>query len=189
MAKWEEYAIPLAKDHAWKATEGFKLCVVSRGELIFEFPRAWWIDPREMSIKVANRKPPADDYCLEVSVIRYPASQLNTPVPSIALLLQESVMNIGHLIESEDLVYHPREDIEIVWGEYRDIDEIEKREVIRHSCFTHCVKQDGGHLYGFLTYGFWPEKRETAEPLWQHILNTLIMDRPIKNPSIGPRIN
>ena len=79
----------------------------------------------------------------------------------------------------------PREDMEIYWGEYREIDSKENREAVWRMAFAN-IKSPTRTLYGFFTFGFWPEEADKANRFWDHLLNTLIMDRPVADPLRGP---
>ena len=88
-------------------------------------------------------------------------------------------------MHTEDIQRVPREDIEIVWGEYRDIDKKHNREAAWRIAFAIQLSPTRT-LYGFLTFGFWPEESDRANRFWDHLLRTLIMDRPVADPLRGP---
>ena len=180
---WKKTEHKLAANHGWKAAPGNKICVLDRGDLQFEYPQHWHVEPDEGAIKVTDKPPPNDDCVLRVSILRFPP--LKAGHPSVPLLLQNAMVHAGHYLDAEDIQRVPREDIEVVWGEYRDIDKKENREAIWRMAFANS-KSLTRTLYGFMTFGFWPEDVEKANRFWDHLLKTMIMDRPVADPIRGP---
>ncbi len=183
--KWNKSEHKLAANHSWKAAPGNKICVLDRGDLQFEYPQHWHVepDPEQSAIKVTDKPPPNDDCVLRVSVLRYPG--LKSGHPSLMLLLQNAMVNTGHYLDAEDIKRVPREDIEVIWGEYRKIDTKHNREAVWRMAFANSISPTRT-LYGFLTFGFWPEESDRANRFWDHLLGTLIMDRPVADPLRGP---
>ncbi len=182
MPKWHRTDYKLQANHGWRATPGYRLCVLGAGQMQFEFPQDWHLEPKEMSIKVTDKRPPDDDCVLEVSSMKFPP--LKPERPSLTILLQQAIMEQGHMLDSNQIVTAPRQDAQIVWGEYREIDSKENREAVWRIALCHA-----GTVYGLITFGFWPEDWERCDPLWHHVLNTLILDRPISDPTRGPILN
>jgi hypothetical protein len=174
----------MAANHTWRCTPGYQICVIGRGDIQFEYPQGWHVVPTDNSIKVHDRPPPDDDCVLEVSVLRFPP--LREDRPSIYMLLQEGLLKSGHFIPAEEIQEVQREDVQIVWAEYRKMDEQANREAVWRHGFGH-METLNGHLYAILTFGFWPELREKFHPLWEHVLKTLIMGRYVEDPTRGPR--
>ena len=110
------------------------------------------------------------------------------------MLLQGAFVDAGHMLDAEDVQRVDRQDIEVLWGEYREIDPKENREAVWRIAMAHSMTPVGNmksvrHLYGFLTFGFWPEHADKANSFWDHVLQTMIMDRPVADPTKGPQFH
>lgn len=186
MRKWHKSESKLAANHGWRAAPGNKICVLDRGDFQFEYPQGWHVKPEDGTIKVTDKPTPNDDCVLQVSLMRFPP--LKDSRPSLAMLLQESVMHEGLMIESDRIHSHSRKDIDVVWGEFSKDDPVEHREAIWRHAFCH-TKTQRGHLYAFVKFGFWPEDRERVNPVWDHFLDSCIMDRPVADPTKGPQFH
>ena len=92
---WKKTEHKLAANHAWKAAPGHKICVLDRGDLQFEYPEYWHVepDPEQSAIKVTDKPPPNDDCVLRVSVLRFPP--LKAGHPSVLMMLQEAMVKAG----------------------------------------------------------------------------------------------
>jgi hypothetical protein len=186
MKKWQKSEQKLAANHGWRAAPGHRICVLDRGDLQFEFPQGWHLTPEEGAIKVTDKPPPNDDCVLRVSVLRF--GPLTAGHPSLLMLLQGAFVEAGHLLDASDVQRVDREDIEILWGEYREIDSKENREAVWRIAMSHSISPTR-NLYGFLTFGFWPEDTQKATAFWVHALKTMIMDRPVADPARGPQFH
>ena len=181
--KWRKSEHKLAENHGWRAAPGNRILVLDKGDLQFEFPQNWHVTPEEGAIKVTDKPPPNDDCVLRVSVLRFPP--LKAGHPSVEMLLQNAFIHAKQMLDVEDMQRVPREDLAVVWGEYREIDSKENREAIWRMAMAHAPSPTR-NLYGFLTFGFWPEHADRAAPVWDHVLKSMIMDRPVADPVRGP---
>jgi hypothetical protein len=181
MSRWEKRTLKMDSKHTWRATPGHKLCVMNQGALQIEYPEGWIIKPEGQSLSLHDREPPDDDMVLQVSVLQFPP--LKETRPGVKELLLQSIGR-GHAVAEDDVRVHPRKDVMIVWLEYREIDSKEQREAVWKHGVCHT-----GTIYGILSFGHWPDKEEEATQFWEHLLNTLIMDRFVEDPRLGPRLH
>ena len=181
--------IPLAPDHGWRASPGFQVCVISRGDLRFEFPSGWVSTPGPTSIKVRDKPHPKDDMVLEVSVIRCPPTDWST-LP-LAQMLRDGLQSQGHFVSEDQIREIELPGLYVVWAEYQELDREANREAVWR--FAQCRPGAGVvlpvGLVGILTFGFWADIYERADTLWNHILQTVVLGDWIEDPSRGPRRN
>lgn len=187
MRKWTKTTHRMAENHTWKATPGYRICVIQRGDLQFEVPQEWHITPEENALRVTDKPPPDDDCVLQVSVLRFPP--LKAGRPSLTVLLQQTIMEHGHISTKEEIHTVPREDVKILWGEYREIDPKENRLAIWRVGMCESLTATDRFLMALFTFGFWPEDEARCASYWDHMLKTLIMDRPVEDPTKGPRLH
>ncbi len=181
--------IALAPDHGWRATPGYQICVISRGELRFEFPSGWVTVPGPTSIKLHDRPHPDDDMVLEVSVLRSPPIDWGR-LPLSKLLL-DGLHQQGRLIGEGDVRTVDVPGLQLVWAEYREIDKAANREAVWR--MAHCRPGEGVlspvGLVGILTFGFWTDVYDRADAIWGHIARSIVMGEQIADPARGPRYN
>jgi hypothetical protein len=179
--------IALAPDHGWRATPGYQICVISRGDLRFEFPSGWVTVPGPTSIKLHDRPHPDDDMVLEVSVLRSPPVDWSR-LPLSQLLLS-GLHHQGHLVRDDQVRNLDLPGLQLAWAEYREIDKAANREAVWR--MAHCRPGDGivlpVSLVGILTFGFWPDVYDRADPVWDHVIRSLVMGEQIADPARGPR--
>jgi len=181
MSKYQKTDYKLKPNNTWKCTPGYLLCVIGRGDLSFEYPSGWQHEATGTSIKCRDKPYPRDNYVLEVSVLRLAPIE-ETPYTLPMLLAGNTGKGSVRDIPEEDIRTFAREDVQIVWYEYREIDREQKRPVIWRHAMCHT-----GSLYGIVSFGFWESNEARGDALWNHILKTLIMDRTIEDPTMGPR--
>jgi hypothetical protein len=75
-----------------------------------------------------------------------------------------------------------RQNMEVIWREFRFVDENENREARSRSCLARA-----GTLLPLLTFDFWPEDAQRLEPIWQEVLRSLRLGQYIKDPRSGAR--
>lgn len=185
----------LPEKHNWKVSPGHQICVVDRGDLRFEFPEGWVMDFGKGSVKLHDKPYPHDSMVLEVSVIKTPGAVDMSRMPELNEMLRKSLTERGQPITDEEIHSFESPGLEGAWVEYdRMEDEIltgGKRLVTWRHCECHPGKYHRGPYLpvGILTYGFWSDWRETADPVWQHVLETLVMGQKIADPRVGPQYN
>src|ERR1041385_8771230 len=71
-SKFHKIELPLDKKHHWTATAGFRIAVIDRGAIRFEFPQDWSCIPDQESVKFYDHEPPEDNCRLAASRQRLP---------------------------------------------------------------------------------------------------------------------
>lgn len=183
MARWEKTDYKLKPNHGWRCSKGHKLCVMGRGDLWVEYPDHWMVTPSETSLRFQDAPTGKDNYRLEASVMHFPPADADGP--PIAFFLQESILKSGHYIPAEEIVRADRLDIKMVWAMYEQPDsEQPDRMVTWHHAFGH-----SGGVYTILTFCYWSDLAKKGRAHWDHILTTLQLNRPIKDPTQGPMLH
>jgi hypothetical protein len=187
MARWKKFGMTLKPNHGWRCSPGHCLCVIGRGLMQFEYPGGWITIPGETSIKLHDRQPPDDDIVLEVSANPLPPTQWERV--SLTYLLQESLLNTRQQFIPEEEVGHVmRPDLDLAWAEYRAMETDPKDGAIREAVWRQAICHTND-VFGVLTYGFWSEHYERADPVWHHTINSIIMDRYVEDPTQGPKFH
>jgi hypothetical protein len=183
MAKWRKTTLKLRDDHQWDgATPGYNVFVADRGAVRFNIPQDWVIIPGPDAIKFYDKQPPDDDCILQMSLMRLNPEIDWTGLP-LRQMFEATTGGDGREVtprgETKEI---RRQNLEIVWREYRFIDENENREAFSRSCLSR-----SGTLLPLITFDFWPEDAQRLDPVWQEILQSLRLGQYIKDPRRGAR--
>ena len=187
--------IHLAENHGWRASPGHKVMVVGRGDLRFEYPQSWVHEITAQSVKLRDKTFPKDVMLLEVSVLRTPAPAEWNRVPSLTTLLLDNLRQQGQPVEPGAIHTIETAGLEMVWAEYPKIEEDpqtkQPRPAIWRQAHCHAGKYHQGTYmpFGIITFGFWSEHRDVADPFWEHFLASLVLGDKITDPAQGPRYN
>ena len=182
--KWEKTTLNLPPGHGWKAKPGYNVFVADRGAVRFDFPAHWVVLPgKDGSIRFHDKRPPADDCVLAVSVIRLPPVQggWEALVP-LEALVAEAVKRDGRgATPVGEVVKVSRPDLELAWAELSFIDPNEKRPA-RSRC---CLARARG-VQPLITMDYWESDAGQVTPVWDEVLRTLQVGVPVGNP-MSPR--
>ena len=173
--------LPLAKDHQWTATPGFRIAALDRGAIRFEYSQDWVCIPDPDSVKFYDREPPADNCRLAVSLQTFPDA-------ANRMLLTDLVMSITKddprgLQRTSEIVKVRRKSLELAWVEFQFTDPSLKYEARSRFCIAR-----GSGIYALVTFEFWQEDSERFTPLWDHVINTLTLGEFILDPAAGVRV-
>ena len=187
MSKWQKSEMKLKPNHGWRCSAGHKLCVIQRGLMQFEYPMHWIVKPGESSIKLHEKTPPLDDMVLEISVL--PMPPIRWEDVNLTFMLQESLLkNVQEFVDEQEIHKINRPDLELVWAEYSRMETDPKDDSQRmatwRQALAHCED-----TVTVITYGYWVEAEAKAMPVWEHFLSTIIMNRMVEDPTLGPRFN
>lgn len=172
--KWAKETLRLPKNHGWKARPGHKILVLGRGAVRFDYPAHWVAllpeAPDEISVKLHNRRPPADDWRLEVSYLT-----LNPAIDfsglSVSTLLQDAVLKDDSrkpFWRSGVTEVKRTDGVEYAWAEMAFIDPIEQRVACSRACLAR-----GHGVQPLITLDYWEEDAGTVLPAWEEVLRTL----------------
>jgi hypothetical protein len=183
VSHWHKETLKLKKNHSWKAKPGYRIFVASKGAARFCFPQPWIMEPDSDSIKFYDGKPPDDNCRLAFSYIVLPPIDWSG-LPLSQLIDTAVEGDERNLERAGDVVRVPREDIELVWAEFRFIDPVEEREA-----FTRLSIGRGVVIQTLITLDFWPEDRERLDAVWDEVMRSLELERYVEDPMSGDVIN
>ncbi len=178
--KWVKHTLELSEDHHWQSKEGYKVFVAGRGAVRFDVPQAWKFEPKEKSFRFTDGDPPDDNCCLEVSYNLLPrdANLRDFPLKGIVKkLLQEDTREA---IEISEVFKLNRQTAQIFWGQIKFIDPEEKREAYSRICVGL-----GSGVQSLITFEYWVEDAAQFEPIWQNVLDSLVLGLYIRDPRTG----
>lgn len=180
MARWRKQKKKLRADHRWSARPGCRIFVADGGAVRFDFPADWIVIPDADSIKLHDKPPPDDDCVLAVSYLRLPPVDwsglpLTDLVESATRGDERPIATWGAITELR------RGDLEIAWREMRFVDPRERRD----ACSRLCIARWGG-IQALLTVEFWAADAARCGAVWDLVLETLVLDDRIRDPTRGP---
>lgn len=179
MARRKKQTLKLKAGHGWSARPGYRICVLGRGAVRFDFPREWHMEPGDPSYKFLDRPPPDDDIRLEVSYGHIPPA--NWSKFPLAGLLADLVADDHRKLTARGLpTTIEREDARLIWRELRFTDPVDKREARSRICIGL-----GKMVQVLITMEFWPEDAGRAIPVWDEALRTLTLEHYISDPTTG----
>jgi len=186
--RFQRETLKMDENHGWRAAPGHQIVVLGRGDLRLEYPEGWVVVPTANSLKLHDRPYPDDDMVLEVSCLRNPPLDWRR-LPPLENILCDGLREQGHLITPAEAHKVELPGLQLVWAEYDDIDERTGRAVTWRQ--AHCCPHPPPpglrySLFGILTFGSWKDIRETAQPVWEHIVQSIVMGQQIADPKKGP---
>lgn len=183
MAQWHKSELPLRPDHAWKALPGCKVFVADRGAVRLDIPEDWILLPTETgSIRFHDRKPPADSFRLELSVLH-----LNPQVdwPATGLPLVELLEDLQSEKDADDIHKGSVEELKrpglhLAWAEnhYRDPEDgrlIHSRVGIGHHKLVQVI----------LTFDYYASLAWKGSAIWADLIKSMVLDQKIDDPTRG----
>jgi hypothetical protein len=179
--EWIKSTLDLAPNHGWEATEGYQVFVAGRGAVRFEVPSGWHFEPKEKSFRFLDQAPPDDECGLEVSynVFAKGVNWKDLPLtPIVRKVMQEDTRD---LIEVGEVIPLKRQTAKIVWGELKFMDHQEEdREAFSRICVGI-----GSGIQCLITFEFWADEIDRCIPIWDHVLETLVLGLYIPDPRTG----
>jgi hypothetical protein len=177
---WIKETLALQDDHRWQCKPGYKVFVAGRGAVRFDVPADWVFEPKEKSFKFTDRQPPDDDCGLEVSFNLLPPNDwslfpLEETVQRILAEDSRDVTELGPVITLK------RQTAKIVWAEMKFIDH---QAEPRPACSRTCVGL-GSNVQCLITFDYWADQAEQLTPIWDEVLNSLVLGLFIRDPRTG----
>lgn len=171
--------LQLSEHHRWRARPGYRIFVVDRGRLRLDYPQDWVWSKDDDSFKFRDREPPDDRCTLALSL--WHAEGLAREIPLERLVQGILDGEERTPIEKGQVVEERRGGLELAWAEMKFVDQNERREAVSRLCLA----REGG-LQVILSLDFWPEDGDWTRPIWDNVLASLELDRPIADPRVGP---
>jgi len=175
----EQQTLRLRKDHHWKASPGYAIFVLNRGDVRFDYPEDWVIQHEQGSVKFHDREPPQDNCVLEVSC-GYLAPIDWSGLP-LRFLLAATTEDLGETLERKAIVEERRGSLEIAWQETRFMDPREKRPAISRAL----MGRDSG-IQCLITLAFWVDDEARLDPVWSEVVRSLVLGWYVQDPTRGP---
>jgi hypothetical protein len=181
MAKFEETLSKLKDGHAWRCKPGWKIFVLDRGALRFDVPEDWVTIPEESSVKFYDRRPPDDNCCLEVSLLRH--AQFDWSGLPLDRLLRGSVADrSGEDIGKERIHHESRPGVDCAWVEKLFVDPQEGKQARSRIMIVR-----GTNAHALLTLDFWAADAERVIPVWDEVVRSVDLELKIEDPTMGER--
>lgn len=173
----------LNKNHTWKAKPGYKVCVLDRGAVRFDFPAHWIAEPKDGAMMLYDQKP-CDESCdLGVSVFHYSSEQLKG-LDTRAMLKQIAANDPDRTLDYQsDVREIDRGDTMILWLEQL----YQSKEYNRQAKFRAALAQ--GPVMALITMNYWADRAESLEPVWDDVIGTLVLGIWVEDPLAGPRVH
>jgi hypothetical protein len=188
-SRFEQRTLKLAENHGWKCKPGYKIFVMGRGAVRFDFPGHWKVllpeKQDEVSVKFHDLAPPKDNVRLEVSYLLLNPAIDFSDLPLIELF-REVTRSPDHPSIWESEIHQERraDGIELVWQDRAFMDPVEHRE----GCSRACLGR-GNSVQPFITFDYWPEDAERFLPVWTEVVRTLQLGQYVKDPTKPRRYN
>ena len=179
MPSWKKKELRLQPGHRWKARPGCKIFVADAGAVRFDIPQAWTVVPEPDSVKIYDKQPPHDDCVLAVSYVRLP------PIDWSELSLTKLLTDVTKQTERDytkiaPVVEQNRSDLEISWREMHFIDDAEQRDAISRICIGRRKL-----IQCLITFDFWVTDAGRCIPVWETVLETLVLSSFVSDPTTG----
>lgn len=177
--EWRKETLELNENHNWKSEPGTRIFVAGRGALRFDVPQDWYFEPDEKSFRFLDNKPPKDDARLEASFnLLPPGNWAEFPlVPLLKKIMQEDER---HPIEIGKVIQLKRQTARVVWNQIKFIDPQEHREAYSRTCIGL-----GSGVQCLITFDYWVDDAERLTPVWDTVMNSLVLGLYIRDPRTG----
>lgn len=175
-----EFTGTLKKNHTWKAKPGYKICVLDRGAVRFDFPSHWITEPGDGHIMLHDRQPSNESCDLGVSVFHYSTKEIKGG-HDIRELLDNIAKEKDREVEQQSPVHEIiRGDTRIIWFEQF----YTNKEFNRAAKFRAAIA--GGPVIALLTMNYWADRAPALERVWDEVLRTLVLGVWVDDPLAGP---
>ena len=171
--------LKLKRNHSWKSSPGYSICVLDRGLVRFDYPTGWTVEGKEGAVYLHDLADSIECCDLGVSIFRVPEKE------AAALPLDE--MLLGSLdadrepYRQSEIRRWPRQDLEIVWMEEQYLETSQQRDA------RFRVALARGPVLCLVSMNYWSNRADKLEPVWDHVLNTLqLSSETISDPTRGP---
>ncbi|HLX65275.1 MAG TPA: hypothetical protein VKX17_28660 [Planctomycetota bacterium] len=178
MPKWQKKTFKLKPNHGWTAKPGNNIFAADRGALKFEFPSSWLIKPgKDGEIQFRDKPEPDDNATLAASV-----NYLNDRIDWSGVPLLEMIRDLAKHDKRKpffigDAIEIRKRHLHAAWTEIHFMDPNEKREAHGRMCVA--VQSN---VQVLITFDFWHSDRERMIPVWNDVMETLVVGDYIANP-------
>ncbi len=177
--RWIKKTVKLEEGHNWQSQPDSQIFVAGRGALRFDVPQNWHLEPKEDSFRFSDKKPPDDNCCLEASFNLLPPNDWSD-FPLIPLLKKIVKDDSRHPIETGKVIHLKRQTARIVWTEIKFIDPHENRPA-----YSRIAVGLGSGVQCLITFDYWEDEAEPLTPIWDKVMNSLVLGLFIRDPRTG----
>jgi hypothetical protein len=172
----------LADNHTWKAPPGYRIFVIDRGAVSFNFPTSWVLTKLEPTVEILDAEPPNDNARIMATLWNLRQDVDWSGLPLDQLLVQSTTGGESErdILEKSEIFQPKRPDLELAWTEHRFLDPVEKREAFSRIALARYA---GIHL--LITFDFWVDDQRRMHPVWDELVRSLQMGRKIADPLKG----
>ena len=178
-SKWLKETLELSENHNWSSKDGYSVFVAGRGAVRFDVPSGWKMDIDEKSVKFTDGDPPDDNCRLEMSYNHIPRKDFRD-FPLKGILKKIMREDERDVTEVGPVTKLPRQTANIVWGEIKFIDSEENRDAYSRICVGI-----GSGIQCLVTFDYWADDAETMIPVWDVVLESLVLGLYISDPRTG----
>ena len=203
--QYEKTTLPLGGASRWKAAPGNQVLIIDAGAVRFEYPQGWHVIPTKSALGVHDKRPPADECRVQITVFRLPPVRGNWDGLPIDTLLQDITeaksdpkrrrgKGPGGMGERK-LTRKEREqreayakDRKILHGVTR-IDRPDLSYAWTESSapdpengrtiLTRQVIARARRVQPLITFDYYAARAEDYLPVWQHLVDTLRLGAPV----------
>ena len=179
--QFNKIELPLDKNHNWSATPGFRIAVLDRGAIRFEFPQDWICVPDQESVKFYDRVPPHDNCRLSASRQRLPDGAERMSLTQLINAAAEG--DTRSLTQTAPATHVKRGSLELAWAAMKFMEPQVNREAFSCFCFAR-----GNGVYALITFEYWEDDSDSFTPIWTHVLDTLTLGEFVVDPASGARL-
>jgi len=168
----------LKDKHTWKSKPGYAICVLDRGQVRFDYPSHWIVEPADGAVHLHDRQPSVESCDLGVSIFHLPPEVI--PEVNLDDALQGSLGDDREPYEQSEIRHVARVDLEIAWLEQRYIETEHKRDA------RFRVALARGTILCLITMNYWASRAAGLERAWDEVLRTLVIGMHVEDPTAGP---
>jgi hypothetical protein len=179
--KWIKETLELDANNNWSAPDGYQVFVAGRGAVRMDIPQGWHFEPKDSSFRFRDKAPPDDDCGIEVSynLLKPGPNWKDIPLtPMVKKLMQADERDV---IEVGAVTRAKHQTAKVVWGELKFMDhQLEDREAFSRICVGI-----GSGVQCLITFEFWADDTERCHPIWDAVINSLVLGLYIDDPRSG----
>ena len=164
----------------WKARPGYRVLVMDRGAVRFDFPQDWLASLDSKYIRIVDREPPSDRCSLLVSCRWISPGVAGFPIRE---LLHEVTIDDN---PERPIVYRGpittlyRQPMEAAWRQMCFIDNLQRQDARTRVCLAR-----GGRTLATIVFDFWGKDEARLHDMWTVLLDTLAVGDYIDDPATG----
>ena len=199
--RYQKTTLPLGPGSRWKAAPGNQVLVIERGAVRFEYPQGWHVIPTKTALGVHDKRPPADECRVQITVFHLPPVRGNwNDLPIDALLqditdakadrktrkkrpgdkpLTRKQRQDRDAYAKDRKVLHgvtriDRPDLSYAWCESSAPDPENGRTIL-----TRQVIARARRVQPLITFDYYASRAEDFLPVWQHLVDSLRLGAPV----------